>query len=116
MGILQVGILECLPCPSPWDLPNPGIEPRPLTLQADSLLFEQPGKVGTSFSRGAFFFKLTDFISSGSSDFQFVQLLVMMGVLTSKLISCKKLPLCFIIYLLTKIPFYTLIIYYYFWK
>ena len=104
------------PFPFPGDLPNPGIEPRPLTLQADSLLFEQPGKVGTSFSCGAFFFKLTDFISSGSSDFQFVQLLVMMGVLTSKLISCKKLPLCFIIYLLTKIPFYTLIIYYYFWK
>ena len=26
-----------LPCPPPGDLPNPGIEPRPPTLQADSL-------------------------------------------------------------------------------
>ena len=27
-----------------WDLPNSGIEPRSPTLQADSLLFEPPGK------------------------------------------------------------------------
>ena len=103
-----------MPCPSPRDLPNPGIDPRSPTLQADSLPFELPGKVGTSFSCGTFFFKLIDLISGRSSDFQFVQLLVRMGVLTFKLVSCKKLPLCFIIYLLTKIPFYTLIIYYYF--
>ena len=32
------------PCPPPGDLPNPVIEPRSLTLQADSLLTEQPGK------------------------------------------------------------------------
>ena len=30
--------------PSPGDLPDPGIEPGSLTLQADSLLFEPPGK------------------------------------------------------------------------
>ena len=30
--------------PSPGDLPNPGIESRPLALQADSLLSELPGK------------------------------------------------------------------------
>ena len=29
-------------CPSPGDLPDPGIEPRSLALQADSLLFELP--------------------------------------------------------------------------
>ena len=29
---------------SPGDLPNPGIEPRPPTLQADSLLSEPQGK------------------------------------------------------------------------
>ena len=29
-----------LPCSSPGDLPNPGIEPRPPALQADSLPFE----------------------------------------------------------------------------
>ena len=32
------------PFPSPKDLPNPGIEPRSPTLQADSLLIEAPGK------------------------------------------------------------------------
>ena len=33
-----------LPCSPPEDLPNPGIEPRSPTLQADSLLSEPPGK------------------------------------------------------------------------
>ena len=33
-----------LPFPSPGDLPNPGIEPRSLTLKASSLPFEPPGK------------------------------------------------------------------------
>ena len=33
-----------LPCPSQGDLPNPGIEPRSPTLQANSLLSEPPGK------------------------------------------------------------------------
>ena len=33
-----------LPCSSPGDLPNPGIELRSDTLQADSLLSEPPGK------------------------------------------------------------------------
>ena len=31
-----------LPCPSPGDLPDPGIEPRSPALQADSLPFELP--------------------------------------------------------------------------
>ena len=38
-----------LPFPSPGDLPNPGIEPRSPTLQADTLPSEPPGitfKVG----------------------------------------------------------------------
>ena len=30
--------------PSPGDLPDPGIEPRSLALQADSLPAELPGK------------------------------------------------------------------------
>ena len=43
-----------LPSPPPEDLPNPGIEPRSPTWQADSLLSEPPGKpkntgVGTLF-------------------------------------------------------------------
>ena len=33
-----------LPCSPPRDLPNPGIEPRSPTLQADSLPSEPPGK------------------------------------------------------------------------
>ena len=33
-----------LPCPPPGDIPNPGIEPRSPTLQAESLLSETPGK------------------------------------------------------------------------
>ena len=34
-----------LPFPSPGHLPDPGIEPRSPTLQADSLLTEPPGKI-----------------------------------------------------------------------
>ena len=44
MGILQQEYWTGLPCPPPGDLPNPGIEPRSPALQADSLLFEPPGK------------------------------------------------------------------------
>ena len=34
-----------VPFPSSGDLPDPGIEPGAPTLQADSLLSEQPGKI-----------------------------------------------------------------------
>ena len=44
MGILQARILEWVATPSPGDLPHPGMEPRPPTLQVDSLPFEPPGK------------------------------------------------------------------------
>ena len=37
-------MLEWIAFPSPGDLPNPGIEPRSPTLQADALLSEPPGK------------------------------------------------------------------------
>ena len=40
-GILQARILEYS---SPGDLPNPGIEPKSPTLQADSLPAEPQGK------------------------------------------------------------------------
>ena len=43
-GILQSRILEWVAIPSPGDLPNPGIEPRSPTLQADALPSEPPGK------------------------------------------------------------------------
>ena len=48
-----------LPCPPAEDLPNPAIELRSSTLQADSLPFEQPGiprmlvLVAYPFSRGS---------------------------------------------------------------
>ena len=45
MGIIQARILEWVAFPSPGDLPNPGIEPRSPTLQADSLPSEPPGKI-----------------------------------------------------------------------
>ena len=44
LGILQARILEWLPFPSPGGLPNPGIEPRSPTLEADTLTSEPPGK------------------------------------------------------------------------
>ena len=38
------------PFPSPGDLPNPGMEPRPPVLQADSLPAEPPGERAHSCS------------------------------------------------------------------
>ena len=43
-GILQGNILEWVAVPFSRGLPNPGIEPRCPTLQADSLPAELPGK------------------------------------------------------------------------
>ena len=43
-GVLQARILEWVTFPSPGDLPNPGIELRSPTLQADSLSDEPQGK------------------------------------------------------------------------
>ena len=43
-GILQARILEWVAFISPGDLPYPGIQPWSLTLQADSLSSEPPGK------------------------------------------------------------------------
>ena len=43
-GILQARILEWAAFPFSRDLPNPGIEPRSPTLQADSLPAELQGK------------------------------------------------------------------------
>ena len=43
-GDLQARILSGWPCPPLEDLPNPGIEPRSPSLQADSLPSETPAK------------------------------------------------------------------------
>ena len=44
MGFPRQEYWSRLPFPSQGDLPNPGIEPRPPTLQVDSLLYEPEGK------------------------------------------------------------------------
>ena len=43
MGFSRQGVLEWV-ASSSEDLPDPGIEPRSPTLQADALLSEPPGK------------------------------------------------------------------------
>ena len=43
MGFSRQGYWNGLPFPSPEDLPNPGIEPRPPAFQADALTSETPG-------------------------------------------------------------------------
>ena len=44
MGFSRQVYWSGVPFPSPGDLPNPGIEPRSPTLQADALTSEPPGK------------------------------------------------------------------------
>ena len=44
MGFSRQEYRSGLPFPSPGDLPDPGIKPRSLTLQADALTSEPPGK------------------------------------------------------------------------
>ena len=44
MGFSRQEYWSGLPFPSPGDLPNPGIEPRSPTLQADDLTSAPPGK------------------------------------------------------------------------
>ena len=44
MGFSRQEYWSGLPFPSPGDLPDPGIDPRSPTLQADALTFEPPGK------------------------------------------------------------------------
>ena len=49
-GILQVRILKQVACPFSRDLPKPGIEPRSLALQEDSLPIELSAIQETSLS------------------------------------------------------------------
>ena len=44
MGFARQEYWSGLPFPSPWDLPDQGIEPGSRALQADSLPSEPPGK------------------------------------------------------------------------
>jgi len=44
MGFSRQEYWSGLPFPSPWGLPDPGIEPRSPALQSDALPSEPPGK------------------------------------------------------------------------
>ena len=44
MGFSRQEYWSGLPCPSPEDIPDPGIEPGSPALQADTLPSEPPGK------------------------------------------------------------------------
>ena len=48
MGFSRQEYWSGLPFPSPGDIPDPGIEPRSPTLQADALTSEPPGKPNNS--------------------------------------------------------------------
>ena len=48
MGFSRQEYWSGLPCPSPGDLPDPGIEPRSPALRIDTLLSEPPRKPDTS--------------------------------------------------------------------
>ena len=48
MGFSRQEYWSGLPFPSPGNLPNPGIEPGSLALQADSLPSEPPRKLGNN--------------------------------------------------------------------
>ena len=45
MGFSRQEYWSGLSFPSPGDLPDPGIEPRSLALEADALTSEPPGKI-----------------------------------------------------------------------
>jgi len=59
MGFSRQGYWSGLPCPSPGDLPNPGIKPRSPALKADSLPADHKGSprilewLAYPFSRGS---------------------------------------------------------------
>ena len=55
MGLPRQEYWSGLPCPPPGELPNPGIEPRSPTLQADSLLSEPLGKLKTDTREGTYY-------------------------------------------------------------
>ena len=51
MGFSRQEYWSGLPFPSPGDLPDPGMEPRPPTLQVDSLPSEPPGSSQEKYNR-----------------------------------------------------------------
>ena len=67
MGFSRQEYWSGLPVPSPGDLPDPGIETRSPTLQADSLTSEPPGKPVYLFIHVFFiFFQESDALRDGN--------------------------------------------------
>ena len=60
-----------LPFPSPGDLPNPGIEPRSPTLQADSLPAEPRYHWANNFIEYQFSYKLGITVPSSSGGYMY---------------------------------------------
>ena len=52
MGFARQEFWSGLPFPSPGDLPDPGIKPGSLALQADSLPSEPPKLISVSLTKG----------------------------------------------------------------
>ena len=61
MGFSRQEYWSGLPFPSPGDLPDPGIEPKSPTLQADTLTSAPPGKPLLSLKSGQLYFQCPDF-------------------------------------------------------
>ena len=74
MGLSRQEYWSGLPLPSPGDLPDPGIEPRSSTLQADALTSEPPREVLTEDLKNCFMFHTT-LLSLGNNrrEFQFTK-------------------------------------------
>ena len=90
-GILQAKCWSELPFPSPEDLPDPGIEPRSLALQADSLPSEPPGKpleldielinvqLALDLEGYLFYYMEIICISTGQKNYKFASIFFMYG-------------------------------------
>ena len=93
MGFSRQEYWSGLPFPSPGDLPDPGIEPRSLTLQADTLTSAPPRKL----------YKIP-LIKVNPEKHRFVKI----HVLTIT-IKCKIISQCWLLYLNSSKDIYTVV-------
>ena len=66
MGFSRQEYWSGLPFPSPGDLPDPWIKPRPLILQAEALTSEPPGKPRSSAITSMYFY-LSHMVINGNN-------------------------------------------------
>ena len=78
-----------VPCPPPGDLPDPGIEPRSPTLQADSLPSEPPGNIPKHLSYQGTFSKHQGLRKGGEKP---IQAFTEIGVLSASHSRLKIIP------------------------